>query len=64
MTPEEARRAASSNNRNFMYNMLLQMQRIKLDDRNLEALEEMDVAQEDSVSQQSDSPNEQQCQSS
>ena len=64
MTPEEARRAASSNNRNFMYNMLLQMQRIKLDDRNLEALEEMDVAQEDSVSQHSDSPNEQQCQSS
>jgi hypothetical protein len=33
-----------------MNNMLLQMQRIKLDDRNLEALEEMDVAQEDSVS--------------
>ena len=50
MTPEEARRAASSNNRNFMYNMLLQMQRIKLDDRNLEALEEMDVAKEDSIS--------------
>ena len=64
MTPEEARRAASSNNRNFMYTMLLQMQRIKLDDRNLEALEEMDVAQEDSVSPHSDSPNEQQCQSS
>ena len=64
MTPEEARRAASSNNRNFMYNMLLQMQRIKLDDRNLEALEEMDVAQEDLVSQHSDSPNEQQYQSS
>ena len=64
MTPEEARRAASSNNRNFMYNMLMQMQRIKLDDRNLEALEEMDVAHEDLVSQHSDSPNEQQCQSS
>jgi hypothetical protein len=54
--PEEARRAAATNNRHCLYNMLVQMSKINLDDGNLEALQEMDVEQEDSVSYHSDSP--------
>ena len=64
VTPEEARRAASPNNRNFLYNMLIQMKRIELNDRNLETLQEMDVEQVDSVSAHSDTPDENEYQSS
>ena len=64
VTPEEARRAAASNNRNFLYNMLIQMKRIELNDRNLETLQEMDVEQVDSVSAHSDTPDENEYQSS
>ena len=58
VTPEEARRAAASINRNFLYKMLIQMKRIELNDRNLETLQEMDVEQVDSVSAHSDTPDE------
>ena len=64
VTPEEARRAAASNNQNFLYNMLIQMKRIELNDRNLETLQEMDVEQVDSVSAHSDTPDENEYQSS
>ena len=64
VTPEVARRAAASNNLNFPYNMLMQMKRIELNDRNLETLQEMDVEQVDSVSAHSDTPDENEYQSS
>ena len=64
VTPEESRHAAASNNRNFLYNMLIQMKRIELNDRNLETLQEMDVEQVDSVSAHSDTPDENEYQSS
>ena len=64
VTPEEARRAAASNNCNFLYNMLIQMKRIELNDRNLETLQEMDVEQVDSVSAHSDTPDKNEYQSS
>ena len=56
VTPEEVWRAAATNNRHFLYNMLVQMSKINLDDGKLEALQEMDVEQEDSVTYHSDSP--------
>ena len=44
--------------------MLIQMKRIELNDRNLETLQEMDVEQVDSVSAHSDTPDENEFQSS